>query len=143
MTSATLAEILGGQKTLSHDIHSDMELADAVHSGISYRAVEHVIETGMLSSSEVYDLVGSRRSLTRSQREGRALSPDESDRLTRVARVIGRAEEALGDRESAYRWLRTPNRALRGRRPLELLASYIGARIVEQTLGRIEHGVYS
>ena len=143
MTPATLAEILGGQKTFSRDMHSDMDLADAMRSGISYRAVERVIETGMLSSSEVYDLVGSRRSLTRSKREGRALSPDESDRLTRVARVIGCADEALGDRESAYRWLRTPNRALRGRKPLELLTSYIGARIVEQTSGRIEQGVHS
>jgi putative toxin-antitoxin system antitoxin component (TIGR02293 family) len=143
MTSATLIERLGGEKTLSRNIHSDLELADAVRSGISYRAVEYVIETGMLSASEVYDLVGSRRSLTRKKREDRALSAVESDRLTRVARVIGRAEEALGDRDSAYRWLRKPNRALGGRRPLDLLASDVGARAVEQTLGRIEHGVYS
>ena len=143
MTSSTLAEQLGGDKALSRSVRSDLELADAIRLGISYRAVEHVIDTGMLEANEVYELVGSRRSLARKKKEGRALSAIESDRLARVARVIGRAEDALGGRDTAHRWLRKPNRALGGRRPLELLTSDIGARMVEQVLGRIEHGVYS
>jgi len=143
MTAATLAERLGGKKTLSRDIHSDLELADAVRSGLPYRSVEYVIETGTLSAREVYALVGSRRSLTRKKLEDRALSPVESDRLARVVRVVGRTEAVLGDREAARRWLRKSNCALGGRRPLELLASDVGTRIVEHALGRIEHGVYS
>ncbi|TVP58396.1 MAG: DUF2384 domain-containing protein [Gemmatimonadales bacterium] len=143
MTSATLAERLGGEKALSTGIHSDLDLADAVRSGIPYPAVEHVIEAGLLSANEMYELVGSRRSLTRKKTKKQPLSAVESDRLARVVRVISRAEEALGDAEAAYRWLRKPNRALGGRRPLDLLASDIGARMVEQSLGRIEHGVYS
>lgn len=64
-----------------------------------------------------------------------------TDRLTRVARVMARAEEALGDAEKARRWLRKPNRALQGRVPLDLARSEAGARTVEQALGRIEHGL--
>lgn len=143
MTSTTLAERLGGEKTLARTIHSDLELADALRSGLSYRVVEYVMEAGILSAGELYDLVGSRRSITRKRKQQRALSPTESDRLVRVVRVMGRAEEALGDFDRAHRWLRKPNRALGGRRPLDLLTSDIGSRTVEQTLGRIEHGVYS
>lgn len=143
MTSTTLADRLGGEKTLSRDVQSDLELADAVRSGLSYSAVEHVIESGMLSVAEVYELVGSRRSLDRKKKDDRVLSSVESDRLARAARLIGRAEGALGDRDAAHRWLRKQNRALGGRRPLDLLASDIGARTVEEALGRIEHGVYS
>lgn len=62
----------------------------------------------------------------------------QSDRL---ARVVASAEEAIGDGAKAARWLRKPNRALQGRRPLDLLASDVGARLVEQELGRIEHGL--
>lgn len=58
-----------------------------------------------------------------------------------MARVMARAEEALGDAEKARRWLRKPNRGLRGRVPLDLARSEAGARIVEQALGRIEHGL--
>jgi putative toxin-antitoxin system antitoxin component (TIGR02293 family) len=79
----------------------------------------------------------------RKTKERRKLSPAESDRLARVVRIIARAEEALGDRGKAHRWLRKANRALAGKRPLDLLASDAGARMVERILGRIEHGVYS
>jgi putative toxin-antitoxin system antitoxin component (TIGR02293 family) len=61
----------------------------------------------------------------------------------RVARVTVRAEEALGDRAKAERWMRAPNRALGGARPLDLLESDGGMREVERVLGRIEHGVFS
>lgn len=54
---------------------------------------------------------------------------------------MARAEEALGDAVKARRWLRKPNRALQGRVPLDLPRSEAGARIVEQVLGRIEHGL--
>ena len=53
------------------------------------------------------------------------------------------AEEVLGTREKAAAWLHDPNRALGGPRPLDQLDTDLGARQVEQILGRIAHGVYS
>lgn len=143
MSDPTVAEQLGGSEALEREVHSDLELADAIQEGLSYKVLEHVLESGMLAGPEAYGIVGSRRSLTRKVKERATLSPSESDRLARVVRLISRAEEALGDRERAYRWLRKANRALGGRRPLDLLASDVGARTVEQILGRIEQGVYS
>ena len=64
-----------------------------------------------------------------------------SERLARVVRVVATAQEAIGDDAKAGRWLRKPNRALQGRRPLDLLASDVGARLVERELGHIEHGL--
>jgi putative toxin-antitoxin system antitoxin component (TIGR02293 family) len=46
----------------------------------------------------------------------------------------------LGDDETARRWLRRPNRALGGRTPLESLDTELGARLVENVLGRIAYG---
>ena len=60
-----------------------------------------------------------------------------------MVRVADCAEEALGNREKAARWLRKPNRSIQGKRPIDLLQSDIGARMVERALGRIQHGVYS
>jgi len=59
------------------------------------------------------------------------------------SRVEARACDVLGEREKALRWLDTPNRALGGRRPLDLLDDGLGAKQVEKILGRIETGVYS
>lgn len=41
------------------------------------------------------------------------------------------------------RWLAMPNKALGGKKPLDLLDTELGAKQVEQILGRIESGVYS
>lgn len=60
----------------------------------------------------------------------------------RLARVTLRAHAALGSPALGDGWLVTPNRALSGRPPTELLNSDAGAALVEDILIRIEHGVY-
>jgi putative toxin-antitoxin system antitoxin component (TIGR02293 family) len=57
--------------------------------------------------------------------------------------VYANAVEMLGDEEKAVEWLRTPNRALGGDRPLDQIDTDLGARAVEDILGRIAYGVYS
>jgi putative toxin-antitoxin system antitoxin component (TIGR02293 family) len=59
------------------------------------------------------------------------------------ARVAARVAEVLGSEEKASRWLMTPNRALGGEPPIALLETDLGARQVEDVLGRIEHGIHS
>jgi putative toxin-antitoxin system antitoxin component (TIGR02293 family) len=143
MTTESIARRLGGRRVLKRVVRSDLELAEVVREGLSYEALEHVLGSDDLEPAEAYALVSSRRTLMRKKSEGKNLSPTESDRLTRVVRAIARAEEALGDREKARRWLRKPNRSLAGARPLDLLGSDAGTRMVERVLGRVEHGVYS
>lgn len=69
------------------------------------------------------------------------LTPEQSDRLVRVARVLAAAEETFGSREKAGAWLCRPTVALGGERPLHLLDTDEGARRVETLLGRIAHGI--
>ena len=82
------------------------------------------------------------RTLARRKKE-RRLRADESDRLLRLARVAAVAEDVLGTREHAGRWLQKPNRALGDVTPLDLLDTDLGAEEIVSILGRIEHGVYS
>lgn len=141
MTTRTLAEYLGGRRTLGRDIRSDMDLEDAIRIGLPVKAAESVVKTGALRAPELHELVIPRRTLAHRKSSGGQLSSEQSDRLARVVRVVASTEEAIGDGDKARRWLRKPNRALQGRRPLDLLASDVGARLVEQELGRIEHGL--
>ena len=143
MTPAAVARALGGAKVLKTDVRSEFDLASAAMDGLSPEAAARVLESGLLTPDELYRLVIPRRTLDRRRGEKKALTVDEADRLLRVVRVVVGALEALGDSEKARVWLRTPNRALRGEVPLDLLATDIGARMVERVLGRIEHGVYS
>lgn len=132
----------GGVHASRFDLRSDLELAKAVEKGLPTGAIDAAVKGGILQQNEVYDLVVSKRTLQR-RRDEKRLSPQESDKLTRLVRVVARAEAALGDPTTAERWVREPNRALEGRRPLDLLNTDVGARAVEKVLGRIEHGIFS
>lgn len=60
-----------------------------------------------------------------------------------LARIEGRASDALGDSGKAWRWLRTHSRMFKRPPIVELLEDEAGAANVERVLGRIEHGVLS
>jgi putative toxin-antitoxin system antitoxin component (TIGR02293 family) len=79
------------------------------------------------------------RSLQRRRRTGR-LARYESDRLYRLARIVALANEYLGDHGRAMRWLKHPNRALGGLAPVAAIDTELGARQVENILGRIAYG---
>ena len=79
------------------------------------------------------------QSLQRRRQRGR-LALYESDRLYRLARIVALAKHYIGDDEAAARWLKRPSRALGGRSPLELVDTELGARSVEDVLGRIAYG---
>lgn len=143
MTAYSVAKHLGGKRILKREVHTEFDLVDAIERGLPVGAVGAVIESGLLSASEIHDLIIPRRTLAHRKDKGHSLTPDQSDRLARVVRVVGRAEEALASADKAARWLRKPNRALQGKRPLDLLDSDVGCRLVEQVLGRVEHGLTS
>ena len=139
MTVAELAERLGVGDA---GIRSEIDLLDAVSRGLPTVAVDAAVHSGILSADEADRLVIARRTLAARKARGQDLTRDESDRLMRVARVNAVSLEQFGSAEKAGRWLRKPNRALGGRVPLELLATGEGARVVEETIMRIAHGLF-
>jgi putative toxin-antitoxin system antitoxin component (TIGR02293 family) len=84
----------------------------------------------------------SKATLHRRRIAGR-LDPAESDRVVRFARLLGRAVEVLESEENARKWLKSPQVGLGGAVPLEYAETEVGAREVEDLLGRIDYGVYS
>lgn len=116
------------------------DLVAAVREGLPVDAVDRVLAGGSLSPAELDRLAIPRKTLSHRRTLGR-LSPEQSDRLVRVLRVLSEAEETFGARDRAHAWLRRPTSALGGHAPLELLDTDIGARRVEDLLGRIAHGI--
>ncbi len=84
----------------------------------------------------------SRATLHRRKAQGR-LDPGESDRVLRFARLLGKAVEVMEGEDAARRWLTSPQAGLGGAVPLDYAETEVGAREVEDLLGRIEYGVYS
>lgn len=114
-----------------------------IREGFSFRAVEKLQKSLGLPMEKVAAALGmSRATLHRRKLRGK-IDSGESERLVRYQRLFARATELFGEADGARQWLNAPQHALGGAVPLDFAATEIGAREVENVLGRLEFGVYS
>ena len=95
------------------------------------------------SEEEVFALVVPKRTLARRKAANEPLTVEETDKALRLERIATQAERVFGEAGKAHRWLRKAKRELHGETPLAYLASESGARVVEEMLFRIEHGIFA
>ena len=115
-----------------------------IEKGFSYDAVVRLHKASGLPIGSIAQLVRiPQRTLMRRKANGR-LRPEESERLLRVAGIFEKALELFeGDADRARQWLTTPKKELDNFPPLQLARTEIGAREVEDLIGRLEHGVFT
>ena len=131
---------LGGRSVLGRNLASQRDLCEAIREGFPPAVVEELMQASGLTLKELAEALDlSPRSLQRRRRSGR-LAHFESDRLYRLARIVALAQQSLADRKSAARWLKRSNRALGGTAPIDAIDTELGARQVENVLGRIAYG---
>lgn len=118
-----------------------VQIRQALQLGVPRNAFERIRNDLGINSDELAQVLAiSNRTLAR--RTDR-FSPEESERLLRVASVLQKAKDVLENLPSARRWMTQPKRALGGLTPLRSCDTEVGAREVESLLVRIEHGVYT
>ena len=144
MKTEAIVEVLGGRKVLGKNIKKPDDLAELVRKGLPASTVTALAERLAVGNAVLSQKLGiAQRTLSRRLSQRSRLTAAESDRTVRLARVYANAVEMIGDEPKAVQWLLTPNRALGGERPLDQLDTDLGARAVEDILGRIAYGVYS
>lgn len=121
-----------------------LTLRAVVDMGLLVSAFESLVNYANITRSDLARAanIPLRTVQRREASSARKFELDESDRLARVARLYALAEDVLGSRAEAQRWMKTPNRALDGARPLDELETEIAAREVEDMLGRIRYGIF-
>ena len=139
-------EVLGGRRVLHREVVTDEDAHELVLRGIPAAAMAKLFASVLtLSTDVVLAAIGvSERSLARRKAAPRTLLPvDESERLWRFAEILSHATRVFGSQAEAEQWLGRPAIGLDQRKPIELLRTHPGARLVAEYLTRIEHGVYS
>jgi putative toxin-antitoxin system antitoxin component (TIGR02293 family) len=132
---------LGGKKLLGVEVRAEADLVQVVKLGIPVDALMELARQQALSPDEVDRLIIRARTLSHRKAKAQPLSQVESERALRLASIAALAEETFADPDKAKRWLRRPTAALQDMPPLDLLESEPGARLVEQLLHRIAHGI--
>ncbi|OPY70736.1 MAG: hypothetical protein A4E57_00353 [Syntrophorhabdaceae bacterium PtaU1.Bin034] len=147
-----VVSILGGEKELGQRIRKPVDFDALIKKGMPWAALYHVKKQFDLPDETLARIIGvSLRTVARkrsgSQRPdepaAKRLSPVESDRLYRFARIVALAEDVFESREDAIEWLNTKQHGLGGAVPINMLQTDAGSREVEELLLRIEHGVIS
>jgi len=120
------------------------ELIRQIERGLSFKALKTLETLSGVDVSSIASVIGiPERTLARRKAAGR-LSPEESERLFRISTVFEKAVELFeGDASAAVSWLTAPKRALGNQSPLTYSRTEVGAREVENLIGRLEHGVFS
>ena len=111
-----------------------------LREGYPVDAIDHAIASGRISMAELDRLVIPRKTLSHRRFLG-SLTLEQSDRFSRVMRVILDAEETFGDPAKARAWLRRPTALLDNESPLDRLDTDYGIRQVDELMGRISHGL--
>lgn len=140
ISAAQVIALLGGEKTVGRTLSSDLDIARLVRDGLPVDVIDHLLELQAISQAELDRIVAPPKVMAERRRK-KCLTPEQSGRVVRIARVIADATETFRSREKALTWLRRPSRALEDEAPLDLLDTEEGARLVEHLLGRIAHGL--
>ncbi|MDJ0725639.1 MAG: DUF2384 domain-containing protein [Prochloraceae cyanobacterium] len=140
ISSISTAQMLGGTAVLGVEVESDRDLEKVVLKGLPCEVIARVIDRIYPKQvTKYYELVP-RSTLIRRQNEGSTLDLEESQKVERIARVFAFAIEVWGDEDKAREFMKKPHPMLDDRVPFEASLSELGARQVEQLLGRLMFG---
>jgi putative toxin-antitoxin system antitoxin component (TIGR02293 family) len=114
-----------------------------IQRGLPFREIEDLQNKMDIPMEQLAEKLSISRSTLQRRKVAGRLSADESDKVIRFSRLIGQATDLFGDVDRARAWLKHPQYGLGGTIPLDYASTEVGAREVENLLGRIEYSVYS
>ncbi|MCB1800111.1 MAG: DUF2384 domain-containing protein [Gammaproteobacteria bacterium] len=118
------------------------ELVNVLRIGVPVSVFAKLAAEIGTSQAALGKVIGLPSSTLARRRQSKRLSPDESDRLYRVASAYRNALQLFeGDRAGARNWLNEPAKALGGSSPVDYLDTEAGAEAVHDLILRLEHGV--
>lgn len=83
------------------------------------------------------------RTLTHRKAKNEKLTPEETGRWLRAAKVQALADEVFGNKEKAVGWLHKPRKRFDNQSAMTLIQSEAGAQLVEETLNQIDAGYFA
>jgi len=136
-----VAQNLGGSKVLREDVASVADLERAVGRGLPFAALKYVVRHfPQRQKTRVQPIVVPRSTLQRREEEGR-LRPAESEGRERIARLATPAAQLWESPAEAQRFLTAPHPQLENQAPIDLAATDLGTRRVENLLWKLEHSL--
>ncbi|ODB85939.1 hypothetical protein A3194_12385 [Candidatus Thiodiazotropha endoloripes] len=124
--------------------YSREKVLGCVKKGLKYSAITQLKAALHTSQKETAQILSIPTSTLQRRKKAGRLKTDESDRVVRLASIKDAAVAMMQeDDEAAVAWLHTPLDILGGESPLQHASTELGAKDVEDLIGRLRHGVFS
>jgi putative toxin-antitoxin system antitoxin component (TIGR02293 family) len=120
------------------------DLMQQIERGFSFETLMRLEANSGISLTSLAAVIGiPERTLARRKAAGK-LEANESERLLRVSNLFEKSVELFeGDVHAAVHWLTSPKKALGFETPLIYARTELGAREVEDLIGRLDHGIFN
>ncbi len=124
------------------DDNNGLKLIATIRNGIHFRTFWHFAHAIPFSLHEWSSFLHvSERTMQRYQSEQKTFDPLQSEKILQIALLFKLGIQVWGDADKFHSWLDTESIALGKIKPKSLLDSSIGIQMLNDELGRIEHGV--
>lgn len=121
---------------------SEQELAEEVMKPLLKQRVRHSVDSGVLDAALLGVVLNIGGSQLRRRLAGQGtMEPAEAERVKLAEELVERGTRTFGDRDVFMAWLGDESPGLGGKRPMELIRSITGMRLVMDELLAIEHGM--
>jgi putative toxin-antitoxin system antitoxin component (TIGR02293 family) len=132
MTALAAMDVLGLKAT-----GSPLRLADEIERGLPSASLARLVRALAPGDPDFKYKLVPRATFARSK--GKRLSPAHSERIARYARLWAAALNVWKSEDEARDFLWRAHPLLDGRKPIQVAATEVGARLVEDLLGGLEH----
>ncbi|KAA0262738.1 MAG: type II RES/Xre toxin-antitoxin system antitoxin [Hafnia alvei] len=132
-------------RVVSFPPEGSIQLLELLKQGLPTDVIENIHQWTGINKADIVQIAGiSGRQVSRRKNGPKTLSPEQSESIARLVRVMNAAIALFeDDKEQAIHWLTHPVRALGQTAPASLISTESGAIAVLNLIGRLEHGVFS
>lgn len=114
-----------------------------IRNGVPMQTLLHLMKSTGITAAEIASILHTSERTLRRYTNDTLLNPEQSERIIELARLFSRGAEVFGSLNNFKAWMNSTIVALGNIKPKELLDTSLGIEILQEELGRIEHGIFA
>ena len=119
-----------------------LDLIQIIRKGLNYRKFHSLFQEAVFTLTEWSKILHiSERTMQRYESENKSFDPIKSEKIIQIAMLHKYGISVFGSAQNFHTWLYSKSIAMGGMMPKDLLDSSLGIGLIQDELGRIEHGV--
>lgn len=142
-TSAGKSPILADATTKPESQMTSFEKMAVIRNGVSKKDLELLKNKAALDYSMLAKALSVTRATLINKKREEKFNMALSEKIVSLADLYSFGFEVFGDKNLFNQWMRSPNRAIGGKLPYDLIDNQYGREEIKNLIGRIAYGVYS